>query len=85
MITELQEVCPNALLVGGLCSGEFGIDKWHRSESNNFSFWAGALASAYAPRAGTRLLQGRLLEAAERLSVLSNSEGSHAVSPRWGS
>jgi signal transduction histidine kinase len=68
LIADLQNTCPNAPLVGALCSGEFGIDKWHRSQSNSFSFWASCMASAYAPRAATRLLQGRLLAAAESLS-----------------
>jgi signal transduction histidine kinase len=69
VITELRKLYTNAIWVSGLCAGEFGIDKWRRSENNNFSFWASCMASAYAPRADTRLLQKKLLAAAECLST----------------
>ena len=66
---QIRQTHPQAEVVGALCGGEFGMDQWHQSQGNNFSFWVSCIASEYASRADTRLLQEKLLGAAQRLSL----------------
>ncbi len=65
---SLNREFENVPMVGGLCAGEFGVDRWRRAHSNNFSFWVSCLASSHATHAVTRDLQSKLLAAADRLS-----------------
>lgn len=63
----LQQRYPLVPLIGGLGSGEFGVDRWRRAQANNVAFWVICVASFYAQQASTRRLQNRLFLAANRI------------------
>ncbi|MCX5770253.1 MAG: ATP-binding protein [Candidatus Hydrogenedentes bacterium] len=68
VIEQLRKDYPGVHVVGGLCAGEFGVDKWHRARANSMSVSVCAVTDKHATRGLTRELQRRLLRAAEDLS-----------------
>jgi signal transduction histidine kinase len=65
---RLKAEFPGVPLVGGLGAGEFGVGHWRRAMADNFTFWVNCLGSSRTPRAATRVLQDKLLAAANSLS-----------------
>jgi len=52
---------------GGLCTGEFGESRLRGAQANSMSLWVRCLLDSYSPRAATRELQRRLMQAAATL------------------
>jgi len=65
-LADLRQEAPPALF-GGLCDGEFGESQFRGARANNLSLWVRCLLDSYSPRAETRELQRRLMQAAATL------------------
>jgi signal transduction histidine kinase len=65
-LADLHQEIPPAFF-GGLCAGEFGESRISGAQANNMSLWVRCLLDSYSPRARTRALQRRLMQAAATL------------------
>ena len=68
-INRLRESYLGIPLVWALSAGEFGLDQWRHTRSNNMSISITCVMNTYSRRARTRLLQGKLLKAASHLAI----------------
>ena len=65
----IRKVIPGVPVIGGFAAGEFGADSRHQSLGNNLTYWVNCLADAFSLDASTRLLQRKLLTAADCLRL----------------
>ena len=69
LVDWLKSQSSKALVVGGLCAGEFGSDPLYGSGPMNMSLWVRCWLDRYASRARPLRLQSALMRAAGRLSA----------------
>ncbi len=67
-IERVRTGYPGVPVIGGLCAGEFGVDAWHNSRSNNMSISLCCLSSKLCRRGRTRELQDALLLAGDSVA-----------------